>query len=89
MRRKAAQMVSGGVVTLDPADPHRRIRIDLRFGLLSYLWPVMAACALVAMDASAGDRAAMLAFIAGIWWLNYALARWAYESWVREAAARA
>ncbi len=88
MRRKAAPMVRGGVVVLDPADP-RRIRVELRFGVISYLWPVLVACAMVAMDGSVGDRVSMLALVAGIWWLNFALARSAYESWVREAVARA
>jgi len=88
MRRKAAPMVRTGVVTLDPANPHR-ILLELRFGVVSYLWPVLVACAMVAIDGSAGDRVTMLALIAGVWWFNHRLARWAYESWVREAASRA
>lgn len=89
MRRKAAPVVSGGVVTIDPAAPDRRIRVELRFNKLFYLVPALAACFMVFADGGPAERLSMLTFIGGIWWVHYALAWWAYESWVREAASRA
>jgi hypothetical protein len=89
MRRKAAAVVSSGVVTIDPAAPDRRIRVELRFNTLFYLLPALAACFMVFADGGPGERLSMLTFIGGIWWVHYALAWWAYESWVREAASRA
>jgi hypothetical protein len=89
-RRKAAVLVSGGTVTLDPAAPASGVRLDLRYNpWLTYAWPCLVLALMLVQPAPLGFRALVL-LVAGIACLvNYALAAGAYIAWVGRAAADA
>jgi hypothetical protein len=84
--RRAAGMVERGIVWLDPTLP--RLNLELRIGLVHFLWPALISIAVVMMDTDVVFRAVGLAAIAGITWRNLATARRAFEGWVERGAGR-
>jgi hypothetical protein len=88
-RRAAAANVRGGVVALDPADPRRRIYLELRWSALLTVMPMLVASIAVLGAWPVMARAIALLMIGmSVGW-NVFMARHAYESWITTAARRA
>jgi hypothetical protein len=91
MGRAAARMLGGGTATLDPAAPDRRICLELRFGIMSF-WPVGTLGTWLLLGANPFDlesTAGVTLLAAAVWWINYMIARSAYEMWVLGGAHQA
>jgi hypothetical protein len=85
--RKAAALVSSGVVWLDPATG--RVQMELRFSKLYLLLGIVVLLVVVAQDTDAWTRLTFLAIVGGITWLNAMFARSAFEQWIATGALKA
>jgi hypothetical protein len=87
MTRKAAALVSSGVVWLDPAAG--RVRMELRFSKLFALLGIVLLFMVVFQDTDAATRLTFLLMMGGVTWLNAYLARSAFEQWIAIGAHKA
>ncbi|HET7232119.1 MAG TPA: hypothetical protein VFJ16_19085 [Longimicrobium sp.] len=84
---RAAATVSGGVVTLDMSAAPARARVELRYSRwLTFFFPAVAVGAVVLTEGSAWVRLGVIAVLAGLIWLNCSMGRYAYHTWIAEAA---
>ena len=88
MRRRAATMVRGGTVVVDPADP-ARIHLELRYSWAVWGWPVLISCAVVLQDMDAGTRFGALVLLGAFYVYQVHAARQAYEGWIADGVRRA
>jgi hypothetical protein len=88
VRRRAASMVRGGTVVLDPANP-ARMHLELRYSWAVWGWPVLMACIVVLQDMDPGMRLGALVLLGGFVLYQVNAARQAYESWIADGVRRA
>jgi hypothetical protein len=73
-----SRLIAGGTITLDPAQPNRRVRLTLRTSALMWLWPAAAAAAIVLSGMTVLQRACLLLVLA---FLSLGAAYYAYEAY--------
>ena len=83
---RAAMIVRGGTIVLDPVDPHRRMHLELRYSPLMPLVMAAVACFFVLMWEEPIERVFGLLGLVSIALFSWWSARDTIETWISEAA---